>query len=150
MYYTAVSRATTTATILSKHAKEEGTPADMRMPKVHKFGMYFAYNGQSRPDVTSETTFDAILNGERTATTRYESDGHMDAWSQVEVGDEIIFYDSRQWDKARSVRVKVTVKPHKLDVTQSSNTKQVSVSDVAYTKESVSNPRVAVVFTENL
>lgn len=157
MYYTAISRATTTATVLTNSTKKEGTPLETRVPVVHQFGMYFAYNGQGRPGLMANTTFDAILGGERTATTRYESDytsdrmkHQWDEWQKVQVGDEIIFYDNRKWHAARQLRVRVTVAPHKLDVTQSSNTKKVSVSTSTYTKESVSNPRVAVVFTENL
>lgn len=150
MYYTAVSRATTTATVLTNSTKKEGTPLETRVPVVHQFGMYYSYDGQGRPGLMANSTFDAILGGERTATTRYESDGHIDQWQKVQVGDEIIFYDNKQWHTARQLRVRVTVGPHKLDVTQSSNTKKVSVSTSPYTKESVSNPRVAVVFTENL
>lgn len=150
MYYTAVSRATTTATVLSKHTKVEGTPVDMREPVLHKFGMYHVYNGQSRQEITSTTTFDAIVNGERTATTRYESDGHIDEWQEVRQGDIIEFYNSEPWSSAKTVRVKVTVAPHKLDTTQSSNTKKIDVSTKPYTQESVQDKRTAIVFTENL
>jgi hypothetical protein len=80
MYYTAVSRATTTATVLTNSTKKEGTPLETRVPVVHQFGMYYSYNGQGRPGLMANSTFDAILGGERTATTRYESDGHIDQW----------------------------------------------------------------------
>jgi hypothetical protein len=42
--------------------------------------MYYSYNGQGRPGLMANTTFDAILGGERTATTRYESDGNIGQW----------------------------------------------------------------------
>ena len=66
--------------------------------------MSFSYNGLSRLDVKATTTLGAIKNGERTATTRYESDGHLDYWKQVKRGDIIKFTD----DKGNSVLVRVT------------------------------------------
>jgi hypothetical protein len=51
--------------------------------------MTYVYGNNKRSDVSANTTFDAILNGERTATTRYESDGKLDYWKNVKVGDTI-------------------------------------------------------------
>jgi hypothetical protein len=53
--------------------------------------MTYAFNGNNRADVGSLTTFDAIINGERTATTRYKSDGNLKYWNNVKVGDVIQF-----------------------------------------------------------
>jgi uncharacterized protein YqfB (UPF0267 family) len=55
--------------------------------------MTYPYRNNKRADVVSETTFDAVVNGERTATTRYESQGNMDYWKQAKVGDIITFKD---------------------------------------------------------
>ena len=72
--------------------------------------MTFAYSGNKRPDVKADTTFDAILNGERTATTRYESDGNLNYWKGAKVGDIIT------WESAdgRTVDVVVTKELHPL------------------------------------
>jgi hypothetical protein len=35
--------------------------------------MTYSYNGNSREGVQALSTFDAIINGERTSTTRYKS-----------------------------------------------------------------------------
>jgi ABC-type dipeptide/oligopeptide/nickel transport system ATPase subunit len=66
--------------------------------------MTFAYGSNKRSDVESDTTFDAIKAGERTATTRYESDGKIDYWSKAKVGD-IIEFSNKDGD---IVRVEVT------------------------------------------
>jgi hypothetical protein len=63
------------------------------VPKL-KAKMTFNYGQNKRPDITSATTFEAIKNGERTATTRYESDGHIDYWKQAKEGDIIEFESS--------------------------------------------------------
>lgn len=53
--------------------------------------MVYDYNGMSRPEVKSKSTFDAILNGERRATTRYASQRHLDDWKSLKVGDFVSF-----------------------------------------------------------
>jgi hypothetical protein len=72
--------------------------------------MTFSYGGNKRSGVTSTTTFEAIKNGERTATTRYESDGHIDYWKNLKEGD-IIEWESANGEK---VLVEVTKPLHKL------------------------------------
>ena len=66
--------------------------------------MTFAYGSNKRSDVESDTTFDAIKAGERTATTRYTTDGKIDYWSKAKVGD-IIEFSNKDGD---IVRVEVT------------------------------------------
>lgn len=66
--------------------------------------MTFSYGTNKRSDVGSKTTFDAILHGERTATTRYASDGHIDYWKELKVGDVIQFESG----DGRLVNVRVT------------------------------------------
>jgi hypothetical protein len=52
--------------------------------------MYMTYNyaGNKIPYVTSSSTFDAVIAGERTVTTLYN---HIDYWVGAEVWDHIVF-----------------------------------------------------------
>lgn len=78
-------------------------------PKL-KGQMTFSYGKNKRSDVQSSTTIEAIKNGERTATTRYESDGNIDYWKQAKVGDIVEFIGKG----GESVLVQVTKELHKL------------------------------------
>lgn len=53
--------------------------------------MIFNYGKLKAPWVTASSTIDAIRRGERTGTTRYTSDGHLDYWSSARPGDIIQF-----------------------------------------------------------
>lgn len=53
--------------------------------------MNYKYNGFQRSGIISETTIEAIARGERTATTRYESQGNLNYWKEAKVGDIIKF-----------------------------------------------------------
>ena len=66
--------------------------------------MTYEYGDNKRSDVTAATTFDAILKSERTATTRYESQGNLDYWKKAKIGD-IITWESGD---GRTVDVIVT------------------------------------------
>lgn len=66
--------------------------------------MTYSYRHNKRPEIKSNTTFEAIQRGERTATTRYESDGKIDYWKQAKVGDVIAWNDGND----NIVKVKVT------------------------------------------
>lgn len=72
--------------------------------------MAFSYGNNKRNDVISNTTLDAVKNGERTATTRYESDGHIEYWKNLKIGDTI------EWEgqNGEKVLVEVTKPLHKL------------------------------------
>lgn len=65
---------------------------------------------EKRAGIVANTAFDAILNGERTATTRYEGEGNIPYWKKAKVGDIIT------WESAdgRTVDVEVTKPLHKL------------------------------------
>lgn len=69
-----------------------------------KGSMNFSYGDNKSPNVKSNTTLEAIRNGERTATTRYESDGNIEYWKQAKVGDIIEFHNKN----GESVKVEVT------------------------------------------
>ena len=88
-----------------KLAEDQNVKADFRGQ------MNFDYNDNKRSDIKSTSTIEAIMNGERTATTRYSSDGHMDYWSKVKVGDIIEYYRGN-----KSVKVVVTKPFTKLNV----------------------------------
>ena len=72
--------------------------------------MYKIYENEAREGVVSKSTFDAIKNGERTATTRYESEGKINYWKTAKVGDII------QWESATGEKIltRVTKPLHKL------------------------------------
>lgn len=64
---------------------------DQESPVQFEGEMKFSYNGKQRGDIHAKTTLEAIKLGERTATTRYESDKHIDYWKNAKVGDRIKF-----------------------------------------------------------
>lgn len=77
---------------------------------MFKGQMTYSYGTNKRSDVVSASTFEAIQKGERTATTRYESQGNVDYWKNAKVGDVIEFSDG----KGNTVQVRVTKPLHKL------------------------------------
>jgi len=79
------------------------------VPKF-KGKMTFSYGNNKRNDIKSTTTLEAIKNGERTATTRYESDGNINYWKQIKVGD-IVEFEGQNNEK---VLVKITKPLYKL------------------------------------
>lgn len=62
---------------------------DQSVPAKFKGNMTFDYGEHGRPGLKSKSTIEAVRNGERTATTRYESQGHLDYWKQAQVSDVI-------------------------------------------------------------
>lgn len=58
---------------------------------VASFNMNYDYGYQKREGITANNTLDAIINKERTATTRYAKDGHIPTWSKLKTGDVIEF-----------------------------------------------------------
>lgn len=73
--------------------------------------MTFSYGENKRNGVVSSTTIEAIKNGERTATTRYESDGNIGYWSKLKIGD-LVEFTGRNGEK---VIVKITKPLTKLE-----------------------------------
>ena len=73
--------------------------------------MFYYYGNNKRQDVKSNSTLEAIKRGERTATTRYESDGKIDYWKKVKVGDIVKFKGNNE----ETVLVRVTSPLKKLD-----------------------------------
>lgn len=66
-----------------------------RDPKI-KASMYFAFGRSARPNLQSKTTFDAILAGERTSTTRFPAWGGYARWKALNKGDIVRFYEDRE------------------------------------------------------
>jgi hypothetical protein len=77
--------------------KSQSTPA-------LKGDMTYSYNGnQAEGFEQYKTTFEAVKDGARTATTRYESQGNVDYWKNAKVGDTIT------WDSGKGETVDVVV-----------------------------------------
>ncbi|QAY80334.1 hypothetical protein [Sphingosinicella sp. BN140058] len=57
--------------------------------------MYFAYRGDARRDIRSLTTFEAILAGERTSTTRYPDWPGYGRWERLQPGEHVRFFEDR-------------------------------------------------------
>lgn len=70
-------------------------PVVLREPTL-RASMYFAYQGQKRPEVGSDTTFDAIKAGERTSTTRFPEWPGYDRWKTLEPGSVVRFYADKE------------------------------------------------------
>jgi exodeoxyribonuclease-5 len=74
-----------------KEEVQAPVPTPEREAKTFKGQMTFDYGTNKRADIDASSTLEAIRMGERTATTRYESDGHLDYWKQAQPGDTIEF-----------------------------------------------------------
>lgn len=80
-----------TATQINKKKATRGASAAMDM----------YYNGNQRDEVTSKSTLMAIVNGERTATTRHK---HIEFWKRWKRGDVVELHDKA----GRSILVRIT------------------------------------------
>jgi hypothetical protein len=69
-------------------------------------GLWFSYGSAKRPGVTSRTTFDAVLAGERNSTTRFAAWPGHEAWRRVVPGDLVRFHERRD-RSGRSLLVRV-------------------------------------------
>lgn len=66
---------------------------------IKPMSMYFKYEGKARPEIKSASTFDAILAGERTGTTRFPdwykwNPALYDQLKQIPPGTELKFFDT--------------------------------------------------------
>ena len=92
--------------------KDKGNSSKTKLNNIKvsaKGKMTYSY-GQYQGDIKSETTLEAIKNGERTATTRYEVDGHLEYWKNLKVGD-IVEWEGKNGEK---VLVEITKPLQKL------------------------------------
>ena len=78
------------------------------------FKMTFSYGKYKLPGIKASTTLQAIKNRERTATTRYAKDGHIDTWLNLKVGDIIPFTNNKE-----TILVRITKPLTKLDINTS-------------------------------
>ena len=85
-------------------SKQDQTP-EYEEPKF-SVDMYFSYGNSKRPEVTAATTFEAILRGERTSTTRYDKWRGSAAWGRVPEGTVVRFYEEKG-KKGRHVDVRI-------------------------------------------
>lgn len=82
---------------LSRYAQGTGaqsSPDGAAEPRM-KATMYFAYGRDARAGIKSRTTFDAILAGERTSTTRFACWQGYQRWTKVKAGDRVRFFADR-------------------------------------------------------
>lgn len=85
------------------------SPLSVVKPKL-KGKMNFSFGTEKRKGISSLTTIEAIKRGERTATTRYSSDGNIQYWQRAKIGDIIEFSGNGE-----TVLVKVTKPLTQLD-----------------------------------
>ena len=79
--------------------------------KADKEGtMSFQYGDNKRDDVVSDNTFEAILQGERTATTRYYTNDAYAYWAKAKPGQIIKFWSGDKIGEGQMLLVKVTDK----------------------------------------
>ena len=100
------------------------TPTVRNTTKPTKEGtMKFSFqdrqgNWLQRDDVMSDNTFDAILEGARTATTRYIEDPSYDYWLSTKKGDVIRWWSGGKTGEGEFVDVEVTRDPQPIDWSQ--------------------------------
>ena len=68
--------------------------------------MYFSYGRDARPGLKSSNTFEAIVAGERTSTTRFLSWPGSQSWMRLAPGELVRFYEDKEMH-GRSVDVEV-------------------------------------------
>lgn len=100
----------------SRKGQAPASNSKLNLTPVKSGQMTFSYGTNKRDDVTSSTTLDAIRNGERTATTRYSSDGHIDYWKDLKIGDIVEFKGKNPEDK---LLVRITKPLTKLPISTS-------------------------------
>ena len=66
----------------------------MTKPVMHAT-MYFKYGKDRRPGVTATSTFEAILRGERTSTTRFDVWPGSDRWGRLPSGSRVRFFENK-------------------------------------------------------
>ena len=72
--------------------------------------MIFDYGKNKRPGVKATSTFEAIKNGERTATTRYSDNKSFSFWKKFKKGDLVEFVSG----DGQTLIAEITVPLHKL------------------------------------
>lgn len=91
------------------------TDQNVDSSNIKQANMNFDYGTNKRSDVTADNTIQAIKNGERTATTRYEGDQHIDFWKQFKTGDYLRFVrKDKDGNIVDSVLVQITKPATKL------------------------------------
>ncbi len=93
--------------VRSGGAKEDGSPSKQASSEPEmKASMYFSYGRSKRPEIEGSSTFEAILDGQRTSTTRYDEWRGSDRWGKLEKGAVVRFFEDKEM-KGRSVDVAV-------------------------------------------
>lgn len=114
---------------------------DQNSPAQFEGQMKFSYNGNQRTGVQASTTLEAIKLGERTSTTRYESDGNIDYWKQAKAGDRIKFRSGNDFVIVEVTKPLTKLVPYKqLDL----------FKDYYNTKPSVKSKLITIIKESNL
>lgn len=88
-----------------RSGREEGQQAS---PEPQMRGtMYFSYGASRRRGVSAATTFEGILSGERTSTTRFDTWRGSDRWGDLKAGAVVRFFEDKEMN-GRFVDVRVT------------------------------------------
>lgn len=98
-----------------------------------KGSMNYSYGQYKAPGIQSDTTLEAIKNRERTATTRFESDGNIEYWKQAKVGDIIEFHNT-SGDTVKVIVTKPLMKLTELNIQKQpsvyTNTQTLSIMEL--------------------
>lgn len=100
---------TVTQRLFKDNVSFETTPIDAIMFK--------SYQGRQRPDVKSKTTFEAIINGERTSTTRWKPDT-LHFWNSIPLKSIVRFRSLPEADDPNNEYVYVRIKSRR-EITKS-------------------------------
>lgn len=93
--------------LVASAAGHSPTRAEKSDEPAVKASMYFSYGRDRREGVSSASTFDAILAGERTSTTRFPAWGGYSRWEAMKPGEKVRFFEDREM-RGRFVDVRVT------------------------------------------
>ena len=87
--------------------RSAGRSASQTTEPATKASMYFKFGRDRRSGISSVSTFDAILAGERTSTTRFPAWGGYSRWEAMKPGETVRFFEDKEM-RGRFVDVRVT------------------------------------------
>lgn len=94
--------------------------------------MSYSFNGNAIKGVKVDNTFDAVKQGLRTATTRYDDNKAFNYWKRVKIGDIVKFKKSK--DSNEYVLVKITKPLTKLNIETDEDVNSWSTKELWNTK----------------
>lgn len=88
---------------IGKKDRFDGINKGIILDTDYKAEMVLKYNNEKRDDVKSKSTFEAIINKEKTAITIYAKDGNLEFWKNLKKGDIVEF--ENEYGDALYVRI---------------------------------------------